>query len=98
MSCVLTSKVTFFTPEYPQVTKEFLQKSLNGQANSLHDMWATMACRAAIKANCPLTNDEALELVRQWINTKDARYCPHGRPTGIRLGVNELEKMFKRKP
>ncbi len=78
--------------------KEFLQKSLNGQANSLHDMWATMACRAAIKANCPLTNDEALELVRQWINTKDARYCPHGRPTGIRLGVNELEKMFKRKP
>ena len=78
--------------------KDFLHKSLNGQVSSLHDMWASMACRAAIKANCPLTNDEALELVRQWINTKDARYCPHGRPTGIRLGVNELEKMFKRKP
>ena len=78
--------------------KDFLHKSLSGQTSDLHSMWASMACRAAIKANCALTNDEALELVRQWINTKDARYCPHGRPTGIRLGVDELEKMFKRKP
>ena len=77
--------------------RTLLEQILAGQSEKLHELWAMLACKAAIKANCPLTNDEALELVRQWICTKDTRYCPHGRPTGIRLGLPELEKMFKRK-
>ena len=81
----------------PGQAVEFLKQALSGKEASLHDMWAMMACKAAIKANCSLSDDEALELVKQWLSTSDARYCPHGRPTGIRLGASELEKMFKRK-
>lgn len=79
------------------LARALLEQILAGQSEKLHELWAMLACKAAIKANCPLTPDEALELVQQWLLTKDARYCPHGRPTGIRLGVAELEKMFKRK-
>ena len=78
--------------------KELVSKSLLGQEDNLHDLWAMAACKAAIKANCALTADEATELVRLWANTPEARFCPHGRPTGIKLGAAELEKMFKRRP
>lgn len=56
------------------------------------------ACKAAIKANCALTADEATELVRLWANTPEARFCPHGRPTGIKLGAAELENVQTRRP
>ena len=78
--------------------KELVVRSLGGQEDNLHDMWAMMACKSAIKANCTLTPDEALELIGLWMNTPEARFCPHGRPTGVRLGRAELEKMFKRRP
>lgn len=77
--------------------KELVVSALSGQEESLHELWAGMACKAAVKANCPLTVDEAVELIKIWLLTPAARYCPHGRPTGIKLGVAELEKMFKRK-
>lgn len=78
--------------------KELVAKSLLGQEDNLHDLWAMTACKAAIKANCALTSDEAIELVRLWAHTPEARFCPHGRPTGVKLGAAELEKMFKRRP
>lgn len=78
--------------------KELVVKALGGQEGNLHDLWAMMACKSAIKANCPLTPDEAIELVKLWVNNPEARFCPHGRPTSIRLGAIELEKIFKRRP
>lgn len=78
--------------------KDLVVKALGGQESTLHDIWAMIACKNAIKANCSLTPDEAFELVRLWINTPEVQFCPHGRPTSIRLGTTELEKMFKRKP
>lgn len=81
----------------PSKAKEFLQDILTEKATSMEDLWAVMACKAAIKAGDILTADEALALVDSWQNLPEKNYCPHGRPVALRWGVNELEKLFKRR-
>ena len=77
--------------------REFLQEVLSGRVEGLEDLWAMMACKAAVKAKAALTGDEARELLRQWAENPDARYCPHGRPTAVVLSRADLEKLFKRR-
>ena len=77
--------------------REFLREVLSGRVEGLEDMWAMMACKAAIKAKDALTGDEARELLRQWSENPAARHCPHGRPTAVVLSLADLEKLFKRR-
>ena len=77
--------------------REFLREVLSGRVEGLEDMWAMMACKAAIKAKDALTGDEARELLRQWSENPAARHCPHGRPTAVVLSRADLEKLFKRR-
>jgi DNA mismatch repair protein MutL len=81
----------------PSKAKEFLQDILTEKATSMEDLWAVMACKAAIKAGDTLTPNEALELVDSWQHVSDKNYCPHGRPVAVRWGVGDLEKLFKRR-
>jgi len=81
----------------PSKAKEFLQDILTEKATSMEDLWAVMACKAAIKAGDILTADEALALVDSWQNLPEKNFCPHGRPVALRWGINELEKLFKRR-
>lgn len=55
-----------------------------------------MACRAAIKGNATLSRAEQVELVRQLLASESSLSCPHGSPTVIRLGLEELRRMFRR--
>lgn len=77
--------------------REFLREVLSGRVEGLEDLWAMMACKAAIKAKDALTGDEARELLRQWSENPAARHCPHGRPTAVVLSRADLEKLFKRR-
>ncbi len=77
--------------------REFLHDIMNEKATSMDDLWAVMACKAAIKAGDTLTPDEALALVEAWQRLPDKNFCPHGRPVALRWGVAELEKLFKRR-
>lgn len=77
--------------------REFLQDILSDKATTMDDLWAGMACKAAIKAGDTLTADEALALVDAWQRLPDKNFCPHGRPVALRWGVSDLEKMFKRR-
>ncbi len=77
--------------------REFLREVLSGRVEGLEDMWAMMACKAAVKAKDALTGDEARELLRQWAENPAARHCPHGRPTAVVLSRADLEKLFKRR-
>ncbi len=77
--------------------REFLLEVLAGQSDSLNELWAMMACKAAVKARDALTGDEAAELLRLWAENPAARYCPHGRPTAVVMDGAELEKLFKRR-
>ncbi len=62
----------------------------------LEDVLAMMACKAAIKANHPLTQEEMRDLLAEGLAAEKASACPHGRPTTLRLGLKELEKQFHR--
>ena len=58
---------------------------------------ASLACRAAIKANRVLSNEEVAALCRDLEATPFNLTCPHGRPITINFSLSEIERMFKRK-
>ena len=55
-----------------------------------------MSCKASIKANHHLRNDEIQSLLDKLRQTSDPFTCPHGRPIIIHYSTYEMEKMFKR--
>lgn len=57
---------------------------------------AVASCRAAIKARDLLTPAGAAALLARLGETANPWTCPHGRPTIIRLGLDELAKRFRR--
>lgn len=57
---------------------------------------ATVACKASIKANHSLSRVEIDTLLVNLNKCKNPYTCPHGRPTIIKLSVDELERMFER--
>lgn len=58
---------------------------------------ASLACRAAIKANKVLSREDVAALCRELEATPFNLTCPHGRPITINFSLNEIERMFKRK-
>lgn len=75
---------------------EFIREVLAGRKEDLHSLWATMACKAAIKAGDALAPDEAVNLIAQWLMTDNRQFCPHGRPCVLQWGTSDLDKLFKR--
>lgn len=55
-----------------------------------------MSCKASIKANQYITNDEIFALLEDLRKTTNPYTCPHGRPILVHHSTYELEKMFKR--
>ncbi|HQK93170.1 MAG TPA: DNA mismatch repair endonuclease MutL [Armatimonadota bacterium] len=57
---------------------------------------ASMACKAAVKADDPLTPEEMAALLRDLVAAPDHATCPHGRPTILRLPPEALARQFRR--
>ncbi|MTH51803.1 DNA mismatch repair endonuclease MutL [Bacillus mangrovi] len=55
-----------------------------------------MSCKASIKANRYLRQDEMTALLDELRRSEDPFTCPHGRPVIIHFTTYEMEKMFKR--
>ena len=64
--------------------------------DALTDKMASMACKAAVKGNQPLSFAEMDALMDQLMGLEDPYQCPHGRPTIISMTRQELEKKFHR--
>jgi DNA mismatch repair protein MutL len=63
----------------------------------LHEkLAASMACRAAIKVNMPLTDQMMTWLIEELFKTEAPSNCPHGRPTVVKMTIREIERLFHR--
>ena len=58
---------------------------------------ATIACKAAVKANMRLTDSEVKKLMDELLKLPNPFTCPHGRPTAIKYTQYDLERKFSRK-
>ncbi len=63
----------------------------------LHKLLDMMACKAAVKAGDPLTDDEIAALLARRKLAERSSHCPHGRPTTLHLTLADLERQFKRR-
>ncbi len=57
---------------------------------------ASLACRAAIKSGKPMNQIEMRYLVDRLFATTSPFNCPHGRPTVVKLTLDELARRFGR--
>lgn len=75
---------------------EVLDEMITNERASLKDVEerfvATVACKAAVKANMDLTQEEVNYLIQNLLNLKNPYTCPHGRPTTIKFSKDELLK------
>ncbi len=74
-----------------------VEEKENDNSESFKDIAATIGCKNAIKANTPLSYTEIDSLLSQLFECENPYYCPHGRPILIRLTLDDIEKLFKRK-
>ena len=58
---------------------------------------ATVACKAAVKANMVLNKEEVESLMDKLLALPNPFTCPHGRPTAIKMTKYDIERKFARK-
>lgn len=58
---------------------------------------ATVACKAAVKANMVLSKEEVENLMDKLLELPNPFTCPHGRPTAIKMSKYDIERKFARK-
>jgi len=78
---------------------EFIQEMYEAgksKTESFDEMAKMLACKAAVKAGQSLTPEEMNSLLDRLFATKVPFFCPHGRPTVIRMSLEELGRRFGR--
>ena len=61
-----------------------------------NEVFEKMACHSAIRAGQALTQKEMQALLNQLAGLDLLIHCPHGRPVLVKIGLDELDKRFKR--
>ena len=86
--------------EYKSKTKslflDILDEMISSNRTSIKDIEerfiATVACKAAVKANMDLNEQEVHKLIQSLLSLNNPYTCPHGRPTTIKISKEYLEK------
>ncbi len=74
-----------------------LREERDGEAAELlWRTWATMACKAAVKLTTRLSREEALALWGDLHACAQPYFCPHGRPTVLKIDTAQLVGHFGR--
>lgn len=86
--------------EEQELMEEMIEQLLHMKKVDIHKLREEaaimMSCKASIKANHHLRQDEIQALLDELRSTSDPFTCPHGRPIIIHYSTYEMEKMFKR--
>jgi len=91
--------VTLMMGRHSQVLRDILDDLAVHQPAELdreERLARSFACQGAIKAGEPLTQAEMNSLVNMLFATSSPYTCPHGRPTVIRMSLEELARKFGR--
>ena len=86
----LVKQVISWITEYSDVEPAAFQKVIHEKLR------AQMACKAAVKAGDTLTTDQMHQLIKDLASCANRLTCPHGRPTGWFIQLEDIEKKFKR--
>ena len=65
-------------------------------ADAEEDILTRIACHSVVRGRHALTSEEMAALLAAMDAARFATNCPHGRPVFKRIGLAELEKMFRR--
>ena len=98
---IVRSHPTWFSKgEEEETIKELVQQVLDQKKIDIkkfrEEAAILMACKASIKSNRYLRQDEMFALLESLRKCQDPFTCPHGRPILIHFTSYEMEKMFKR--
>ena len=84
--------------ESKNIFLDVLDEMINNERSTIKDVEdrfiATVACKAAVKANMDLSKEEVDWLIQDLLVLKNPYTCPHGRPTTIKLNKEDLLKKF----
>ncbi len=87
----IQNELDFLTNEY-----DILDEMLTNERTSIKDVEkrfiATVACKAAVKANMDLSKPEVENLIQSLLSLNNPYTCPHGRPTTIKISKEYLEE------
>lgn len=81
---------------FENIMAELEENTISKNPQVIEEKIASMSCKAAVKGNNSLTEEEAGALLDQLLELKNPYHCPHGRPTIISMSKYEIEKKFKR--
>lgn len=102
---VLVTKVPVILgkPLSPDSFKEILLSAYSNAEEGLDQarilakaQLATAACHSSVRANEPLTREEAIALLKKLSLDPTLVTCPHGRPTTHKMPYAEIAKLFGR--
>lgn len=79
-----------------EILDEIADSRLSGTPSAILYKIASMSCKAAVKGNMRISEEEARALIRELLTLDNPYHCPHGRPTMIIMTKDEVEKKFGR--
>lgn len=86
-----------FRDSIENIFREILMNLRENKSKDIREnIIISMSCRGAVKANEKLAQDE-MEIMVEKLHEIGEYTCPHGRPIIIKITMNDLEKLFKRK-
>lgn len=68
-----------------------------GNSRVLERWLGNRACKGSIKSGRILAHEDQESLLREMERTPNIAQCNHGRPTYVRLSLNDLDRLFGRK-
>lgn len=76
--------------------RTIIDDMVNDKKDKIYTALYTIACKAAVKANKKLDEEQMKYIYEKLMTLKNPFTCPHGRPTIIKMNRYDFDKLFKR--